>query len=100
MCLKYDLKNKTYTKDYNMNTVTKPNQITELKQLDWSTKTELIKVAQSKLNSNDYIELTNFLRTEFKVDISEDDVMKYLEPIICMEERKLIHKLYGMDDNN
>ena len=28
-----------------MNTVTKPNQITELKQLDWSTKTELIKVA-------------------------------------------------------
>ena len=36
---KYDLKNKTYTKDYNMNTVTKPNQITELKQLDWSTKT-------------------------------------------------------------
>ena len=42
---------KPYTKDYNMNT-TKPNQITELKQLDWSTKTELIKVAQkSKLNS-------------------------------------------------
>jgi hypothetical protein len=96
---KYDLKNETYTKDYNMNTATKPNQITELKQLDWDTKTELIKVAQSKLNSNDYIELTNFLRTEFKVDISEDDVIKYLEPIIYMEERKLIHELYGTTDN-
>ena len=96
---KYDLKNETYTKDYSMNIVTKPNQITELKQLDWSTKTELIKVAQNKLNSNDYIELTNFLRTEFKVDISEDDVVKYLEPIIYMEERKLIHELYGADEN-
>jgi len=83
-----------------MRTTTKPNQITELKQLDWSTKIELIKVAQSKLNSNDYVELTNFLRTEFKVDISEDDIVKYLEPIIYSEERKLIHELYGMDDNN
>ena len=73
---------------------TKVKQKLELKQVNWDTKVELIKVAQSKLNSNDYIELTNFLRTEFKVDISQDDVVKYLEPVIYMEERKLIHELY------
>ena len=58
---------------------------TELKQIDWDIKVELIKVAQDKLNSNDYVELTIFLRNEFKVDITEDDVVKYLEPIIYME---------------
>ena len=74
---------------------TKVEQKLELKQVDWATKVELIKVAQDILNSNDYVELTNFLRTEFKVDISKDDVMTYLEPITYMEERKLIHELYG-----
>jgi hypothetical protein len=77
---------------------TKVEQKVELVQVNWDTKVELIKVAQSKLNSNDYVELTNFLRTEFKVDISQDDVMKYLEPIIYSEERKLIHELYGMEE--
>jgi hypothetical protein len=95
---KCDFKNETYTKDYNMNTTTKSNQITELVQVNWNTKIELIKAAQNKLNSDDYIELTNFLRTEFKVDISQDDVVKYLEPIIYSEERKLIHELYGMEE--
>ena len=77
---------------------TKVEQKIELVQVNWDTKVELIKVAQDKLNSNDYVELTNFLRTEFKVDISQDDVVKYLEPIIYTEEKKLIHELYGMEE--
>ena len=77
---------------------TKVKQKLELIQINWDTKVELIKFVQNKLNSDDYVELTNFLRTEFKVDISQDDVVKYLEPIIYMEERKLIHELYtGID---
>lgn len=78
--------------------ITKVKQKLELKQVDWNTKVELIKVAQNKLNSDDYVELTAFLRTEFKVDISQDDVVKYLEPIIYTEEKKLIHELYGMEE--
>lgn len=76
---------------------TKVKQKLELIQINWDTKVELIKFVQNKLNSDDYVELTDFLRTEFKVDISQDDVVKYLEPIIYMEERKLIHELYGVD---
>lgn len=76
---------------------TKVEQKLELIQINWDTKVELIKFVQNKLNSDDYVELTDFLRTEFKVDISQDDVVKYLEPIIYMEERKLIHELYGYE---
>lgn len=80
------------------NTVTKVKQQIELVQVNWDTKVELIKVAQNKLNSNDYIELTNFLRAEYKIDVSQDDIVKYLDPIIHMEKKKLIHKLYGTDN--
>ena len=77
---------------------TKIEQEVKLVQVNWDTKVELIKFVQNKLNSDDYVELTDFLRTEFKVDISQDDVVKYLEPITYMEERKLIHELYGMEE--
>lgn len=80
-----------------MQIATKPKETVKLKHIDWNTKVELIALVQEILNSNDYVELTKFLRTEFKVDISQDDVVKYLEPIIYSEERKLIHELYGAD---
>ena len=67
----------------------------KLHSVDSKMLGELIHIAQEKLNSGDYKDVTNFLRNEFKVDISEDDVVRYFTPIITEIENELLYKICG-----
>lgn len=59
---------------------------------------ELISIAQHRIGSTiDYIEIANFIKQEFHVNVTRDDVVDYFTPIICEIESELLYKNYGYD---
>lgn len=76
-------------------------KVTSLKKVSSRALGELISIAQHKLSpTGDYREIADAIRKEFKVDVTEDDVVKYFTPQICEIESELLYKEYGYDKNN
>lgn len=77
-------------------TITKTN----LKRVDFQTLRELCIIAQHKLSpTGTYEEIHNFLRNEFLIDCTLDEVIGVYSLEICEIENELIYKQYGYDKN-
>jgi len=67
-----------------------------LKKIDFQTLKELCSIAQNKLSPiATYEEIHSFLRREFLIDCTLDDVIKVYSLEICEIENSLLYKLYG-----
>jgi hypothetical protein len=67
-----------------------------LKKVDLQTLKELCSVVQHKLSPvGSYEEIHNFLRREFLIDCTLDDVIRVYSLEICETENELLYKLYG-----
>ena len=55
----------------------------------------MIKALEEEVVSFDsYEEMTNAINQRFKISVTEDDIIRYYTPYICMEEAKH-YELYG-----
>lgn len=75
-------------------TVTKTN----LKRVDFQTLQELCSIAQHKISPTaTYEEIHSFLKNEFLIDCSLDDVIRVYSLEICEIENELMYKQYGYE---
>ncbi len=76
--------------------VTKTQQKTKLKNVDDITLNELVSLAYHRCSPvGEVSEITQFLRKEFKVDVSDDDIYRILSNDICDTEAQMLYELYG-----
>jgi hypothetical protein len=69
---------------------------TILKKVDFQTLKELCSVAQNKLSPvGSYEEIHSFLRREFLIDCTLDDVIRVYSLEICEIENEILYKLYN-----
>lgn len=69
---------------------------TNLKKVDFQTLQELCSIAQHKLSpTGSYEEIHNFLRNEFLIDCTLDEVIKVYSLEICEIEHEILYKQYG-----
>lgn len=72
-------------------TITKTN----LKRVDFQTLQELCSIAQHKISPTaTYEEIHSFLKNEFLIDCSLDDVIRVYSLEICEIENNLLYSLY------
>jgi hypothetical protein len=75
---------------------TKTQQKTKLKNVDDITLNELVSLAYHGCSPVGKVsEITHFLRKEFKVDVSDDDIYRILSNDICDTEAQMLYELYG-----
>ena len=75
---------------------TKTQQKTKLKNVDDITLNELVSLAYHRCSPvGEVSEITQFLRKEFKVDVSDDDIYRILSNDICDTEAQMLYELYG-----
>lgn len=75
-------------------TITKTN----LKRVDFQTLQELCSIAQHKTSPTaTYEEIHSFLKNEFLIDCSLDDVIRVYSLEICEIENELLYKQYGYE---
>lgn len=73
-------------------------KVTPLSKVSSRALGELISVVQHRLSpTGDYREIADAIRKEFKVDVTEDDVVRYFTPQICEIESELLYTQYGYD---
>lgn len=66
------------------------------KTIDKRILGELISTVQHRSSPiADYRELTETLNKEFKLNITEDEIINYFTPQICEIENELLYKQYG-----
>ena len=70
-------------------------KITPLKKVSPRALGELISIALHRLSpTGDYKEIADAIRKEFKVDVTEDDVIRYFTPQICETESELLYPIW------
>ena len=75
---------------------TKTQQKTKLKNVDDIVLNELVSMAYHRCSPvGEVSEITHFLRKEFKVDVSDDDIYRILSNDICDTEAQMLYELYG-----
>ena len=82
-----------------MNTIEIQNKKeTTLKKVDFQTLKELCSIAQNKLSPvGSYEEIHSFLRREFLIDCTLDDVIRVYSLEICEIENEKLYKLYNYE---
>ena len=80
---------------------TKTQQKTKLKNVDDITLNELVSLAYHRCSPvGEVSEITQFLRKEFKVNVSDDDIYRILSNDICGTEAQMLYELYGFNYGN
>ena len=75
---------------------TKTQQKTKLKNVDDITLNELVSLAYHRCSPvGEVSEIAQFLRKDFKVDVSDDDIYRILSNDICDTEAQMLYELYG-----
>jgi len=76
--------------------ITEEKTKSTLKKVDFKILKELCSIAQHKLSSvNSYEEIHSFLRKEFLVDCTLDDIIRVYSLEICEIENEILYKQYG-----
>ena len=78
----------------NKKVLTKPSIHTITRPLPEVLGTMIKALEEEVVSFDSYEEMTNAINQRFKISVTEDDIIRYYTPYICMEEAKH-YELYG-----
>ena len=76
--------------------ITKPSVHTITRPLPEVLGTIIKSLEQEVVSFDSYEEMANAINQRFRISVTEDDIIRYYTPHICMEEAKH-YELYGYE---